>query len=490
MHNHLLPALSELRWMLVPFLACLVLSINHVYLGIHVIARKVIFVDLALAQIAALGATYALTLGYDPNADSLKISLFSLAFTFVGAGAFAIARMRKEKIPQEAFIGIIYAAASAAAILILSKSPTGGEELKHMLVGDVLLVSLPGVLDMALLYGAIGIFHVLFRKKFLLISLNPDKAEGAGVNIRFWDILFYMSFGLVITKSVAIVGVLLVFSYLVVPAVIAQMWADSVRGRLLLGWLAAILASSLGILWSFYSDYPTGPAVVVMLALFLIVSSIAYYLQNARAKLRAVATVAGIVAFGLLFLGTLDRFKKEAPPQDASARPDIVGMFLQELASEDQSSQLDGLKHLREMNDPRIVPALDSLLARTKSDEVVESTVNALSKQKDARAIPALRKAAAGVYDYFLKLTIAEAQLTIGDPEGFSTLLAILKEDDAGYARHQANSLFEAESERRFGYNPDVPAAANRLSLKEMDAWYSATGKHLRFDARAARFHE
>src|SRR5512147_628418 len=205
--------------MVVPFLACLVLSINHVYLGIHVIARKVIFVDLALAQIAALGATYALTLGYDPNMDSLKVSLFSLAFTFVGAGAFAIARMRKEKIPQEAFIGIIYAAASAAAIMILSKSATGGEELKHMLVGDVLLVSLPGVLNMALLYGSIGIFHVIFRKKFLAISLDPEKAENSGISVRFWDILFYMSFGLVITKSVAIVGVLLVFSYLVVPAV-------------------------------------------------------------------------------------------------------------------------------------------------------------------------------------------------------------------------------------------------------------------------------
>src|SRR3990172_8528053 len=170
----------ELKWMLVPFLACLVLSINHVYLGIHVIARKVIFVDLALAQIAALGATYALVLGYDPNSDPLQVSLFSLAFTFVGAGAFAIARMRKERVPQEAFIGIIYAVASAAAVLILSKSATGGEELKHMLVGDVLLVSLSEVLNMAVLYGVIGIFHVIFRKQFLAISLTPEIAEASG----------------------------------------------------------------------------------------------------------------------------------------------------------------------------------------------------------------------------------------------------------------------------------------------------------------------
>jgi zinc/manganese transport system permease protein len=472
MHSHLLPELSELRWMLVPFLACLVLSINHVYLGIHIIARKVIFVDLALAQIAALGATYALTLGYDPNADSLKVSLFSLAFTFVGAGAFAIARMRKEKIPQEAFIGIIYAAASAAAILILSKSATGGEELKHMLVGDVLLVSLPGVLNMVLLYGCIGIFHLLFRRKFLAISLDPGKAEESGVNIRFWDILFYMSFGLVITKSVAIVGVLLVFSYLVVPAVIAQMWAETVRGRLLLGWLAAILASTCGILWSFYADYPTGPAVAVMLAFFLVASSIAYYLQNAQAKLRAIGTVAAIVLFGVLFLGTLDRFKKAAPREPAP-QTDVVDMFLKELSSDNQALQLDGLKHLQEMNDPRIVPALDSLLMRSRSDEVVEATVTAMSKLKDARAIPALRKAAAGVYDYFLKLTIAEAQLNVGDTEGYSTLIGILSEDDAGYARHQANQLFERKSGRKFGYNPDAPAAANDQALKKMADWHS-----------------
>src|SRR5215475_7081255 len=147
--------LLEWRWMLAPFLACLILSITHVYFGIHVVSRKVIFVDLALAQIAALGATYATTLGYDANdpEDKLAVALFSLAFTFVGAGLFAIARMRKERVPQEAFIGIVYAAASAAAVLILSKSPTGGEELKHMLVGDVLLVSWRSVMSMALLYG-------------------------------------------------------------------------------------------------------------------------------------------------------------------------------------------------------------------------------------------------------------------------------------------------------------------------------------------------
>ncbi|MGI8782518.1 MAG: iron chelate uptake ABC transporter family permease subunit [Acidobacteriota bacterium] len=482
-----MPSTLELSWMLIPFLACLVLSINHVYLGMHVIARKVIFVDLALAQIAALGATYAMTLGYDTHSDALKVSFFSLAFTFVGAGAFAIARMRKEKVPQEAFIGIIYAAASAAAILLLSKSAMGGEELKHMLVGDVLLVSVREVVNMAILYGIIGIFHVVFRKKFLAISLDHDAAEASGINIRLWDILFYMSFGVVITKSVAVVGVLLVFSYLVVPAVIAQMWSDTVRGRLLFGWLVAIVASTLGIVWSFYSDYPTGPAVVVMLGLFLIASSIAYYILHAANKTRALASVAAMAVFGMLFFSTMASFKKVQAPTAASKLAP-VDLLLNELKEDEESHQLDGVSHLGEMHDPRIVPALNELLARKPSEQVVEATVEALGKQKDPRAIPALRHAAAQPYDDFLKLSIARAQLAVGDGQGFRTLIRILENEEAGFARQQAIRTLEAQSGREFGYNPEQPVAANRAELGRIEEWWRREGAGLEWNARTEKF--
>jgi zinc/manganese transport system permease protein len=461
----------ELKWMLIPFLACLVLSINHVYLGIHVIARKVIFVDLALAQIAALGATYALTLGYDPLGDSFKVSLFSLAFTFVGATAFAIARMRKERVPQEAFIGIIYAAASAAAILILSKSATGGEELKHMLVGDLLLVSLRSVMSMALLYGSIGVFHLIFRSKFLAISLNPETAESSGMNIRFWDILFYMSFGVVIVKSVAIVGVLLVFSYLVVPAVIAEMWETTVRGKLLLGWVMAILASTAGIVWSFYFDYPTGPAVVVMLSIFLVVSAIVYYLYHAPARGRAAANVAALLACALLFFTGLSFFRKGEPATLASKMAPI-DLLLNETKKEEESAQLDGVTHLGDMHDPRIVPALTALLLHTTSEQVVEATVEALGKQRDPRAIPALRHAAQQNYDAFLKYSIARSQLALNDSQGFETLIKILKDDEGGFARQQANELLEAKAGRKFGYHPDQPVAMNKAALEKIEAWW------------------
>jgi zinc/manganese transport system permease protein len=461
----------ELKWMLIPFLACLVLSINHVYLGIHVIARKVIFVDLALAQIAALGATYALTLGYDPYGDSLKVSLFSLAFTFAGATAFAIARMRKERVPQEAFIGIIYAAASAAAILILSKSATGGEELKHMLVGDLLLVSFRSVLSMALLYGSIGVFHVIFRKRFLTISLNPEAAEASGMNIRFWDILFYMSFGVVIVKSVAIVGVLLVFSYLVVPAVIAEMWETTVRGKLLLGWFMAILASTAGIVWSFYFDYPTGPAVVVMLSLFLVVSAIVYYVHHAPAKGRATANVAALLACGILFFAGLSLFKK-GEPRTMASKLTPIDLLLNETKQEEESAQLDAVTHLGDMHDSRIVPALTALLERTKSEQVVEAIVEALGKQQDPRAIPSLRHAAQKNYDDFLKYSIARSQLALKDPQGFDTLIKILKDDEGGFARQEANELLETKAGQKFGYRPDQPVAANRAALEKIETWW------------------
>ncbi|MBI4526623.1 MAG: metal ABC transporter permease [Deltaproteobacteria bacterium] len=479
-------SLLELRWMLVPFLACLILSVNHVYLGIHVIERKVIFVDLALAQIAALGATYALVLGYDPNRDLLQVSLFSLAFTFVGAGAFAIARMRKEKVPQEAFIGIIYAVASAAAILILSKSPTGGEELKHMLVGDLLLVSLPAVVEMALLYGAIGVIHVIFRNQFLMISIDPEGAEAYGLNIRLWDVLFYMSFGVVIVKSVAIVGVLLVFSYLVVPAVIAQMFCGTVMKRLLGGWLVAILASFLGIVWSFYADYPTGPAVVVMLGIFLVLSGIIYYVQHAPAKGRALANTAALAIFTIAFFWGLSTFKKTTPASVSVSLPS-VDLFLNELNTNEEVHQLDAIAHLSELEDPRIVPALIDLLSRNPSEQVLEAAIAALKKQQDRRAIPALQRVARENYDAFLKLSIAQAQLALGDREGVATLIGILKSEGASLARQEASQLLEQISGEQFGYRGDQDAAQNTVPLKKIDEWWKGNGSKIQWDGTAAK---
>jgi len=199
-------------FLLAPFVASLILTGIHAYLGVHVVERGVIFVDLALAQIAALGAVLAVVYGMDPHGGwSYWISL---GFTFLGAAIFAVARTRRGHIPQEAFIGIAYAVASAMAILLMSKATGETEHLKDMLVGNILAVSWAEVRKTALLYGVVGLFHYMFRKNFLLISMNHEKAESLGINVRLWDFLFYASFGFVVTSSVAIAGVLLVFCYL------------------------------------------------------------------------------------------------------------------------------------------------------------------------------------------------------------------------------------------------------------------------------------
>jgi zinc/manganese transport system permease protein len=250
-----------LPFLLAPFLASLILTGIHAYLGVHVVERGVIFVDLALAQIAALGATITILIGMDPHGSAAY--WLSLAFTFVGAGIFALARTRRAgHIPQEAFIGISYAVASAAAILVMSKATGETEHLKDMLVGNILAVSMHDVVKTAILYGAIGLFHYIFRKNFLLISTNPSAAEAKGLNLRLWDFLFYASFGFVVTSSVAIAGVLLVFCYLVVPSVGAMLFADQIGNRLAIGWTMGTLVSALGVYFSVLFDLPTGATIV------------------------------------------------------------------------------------------------------------------------------------------------------------------------------------------------------------------------------------
>src|SRR5438034_9215099 len=255
-------------FLLAPFVASLILTGIHAYLGVHVVERGVIFVDLALAQIAALGAVLAVVYGMDPHGGwSYWISL---GFTFLGAAIFAVARTRRGHIPQEAFIGIAYAVASAMAILLMSKATGETEHLKDMLVGNILAVSWAEVRKTALLYGVVGLFHYMFRKNFLLISMNHEKAESLGINVRLWDFLFYASFGFVVTSSVAIAGVLLVFCYLIVPSVGAMLFADRIGPRLAIGWTMGTLVSALGCYLSVQLDTPTGATIVVTFGAILV----------------------------------------------------------------------------------------------------------------------------------------------------------------------------------------------------------------------------
>jgi zinc/manganese transport system permease protein len=259
-----------------PFAACLVLTGIHCYLGIHVMMRGVIFVDLALAQIAALGAAVGILMGCQPHTTANY--LVSLLFTFLGAALFAIARFKDRRIPQEAIIGIAYAVTAAVAILILSKTAIDREEIENMLVGRLLFVNWEEVGKTAIVYALVGALHFSLRHKFLAISTSPENAHANGLAVRLWDFIFYMSFGLVVTSSVEMAGVLLVFSFLVVPAVCAMMFFRTVGTRLLAGWGFAFAASVAGLWASAEWDLPTGASVVGAFGVLVLLSGIVYWI--------------------------------------------------------------------------------------------------------------------------------------------------------------------------------------------------------------------
>jgi len=275
---------SILDFLAAPFAASLILTGIHAYLGVHVVERGVIFVDLSLAQIAVLGATIALIVEAGlPGEHSPLVYWMSLGFTFIGAAIFAVVRTRQSRIPQEAIIGISYAVASAASILAMSKAPSESEHLRHMLVGNILAVSWAQVLRTAALYAAIGAFHYVFRRQFLAISINHGRSEQSGPNARWWDFLFYASFGVVVTSSVAIAGVLLVFCYLIVPAVAAMLYAERIGPRLAIGWTMGTIVSALGVYLSLKLDLPTGAAIVCTFGFALLLMAAARPLLLRRA---------------------------------------------------------------------------------------------------------------------------------------------------------------------------------------------------------------
>ncbi len=275
--------MDMLSFLFLPFVAGFVLTGIHAYLGVHVVERGVIFVDLSLAQIAALGTTVALLAGYDVHSGLSYV--WSLGFTIIGAAIFAFTRVHREtRVPQEAIIGIVYAVSAAASILVMSKASQETEHLKEMLVGNLLAVSWAIVIKTAVLYSLVGLFHFVFRRKFLAITLNAHNGEADRIpNVKLWDFLFYISFGFVVTWSVAIAGVLLVFSYLIVPSVAAMLFAESIGKRLAIGWTMAVLVTAIGILLSFQLDLPTGATIVCTFGLSLLLMGIAWALTRRRA---------------------------------------------------------------------------------------------------------------------------------------------------------------------------------------------------------------
>jgi zinc/manganese transport system permease protein len=265
--------MEQLPFLVLPFLALLCVAGIHVYLGLHVVEREVIFVDLSLAQLAVLGAAVATLWGFDPHDPPTYAA--ALGFTVVGAAVFSFTRSERGRVPQEAIIGIVYAVAAAATVLILNNAPHGAEHIRDVLVGQLLATDRPHVVRLAILYAVLGVLHFVWRRKLLLISRDPAAAKAAGINVRGWDFLFYLTFGLTVTASVELCGVLVVFSYLIVPSVTAVLFAERVAARLVVGWAVAALASALGMLTSVWLSAPPGASVVCVFGALLVLAAMA-----------------------------------------------------------------------------------------------------------------------------------------------------------------------------------------------------------------------
>jgi zinc/manganese transport system permease protein len=247
--------MEALSFLLFPFLGCVLLILIHAWFGIHILERGIIFVDLAMAQFIALGIAVAFLMGHEGNARNL----YAVLFAILGASILSAARNIRKNVNMEAFIGVLYIFSLAASMLTLDRTPHGMEEFKTLLNGNILWVTPSELLKAFLLYAAIGLLHFVFRRKFFELS----SGRGNGI---FWEFLFFLSFAFVLVSSVQLAGILQVFSFLVIPALIGRLYTREPLKILVGGWGIGLAASMVGITLSYKLDLPTAPLIVASLS--------------------------------------------------------------------------------------------------------------------------------------------------------------------------------------------------------------------------------
>jgi zinc/manganese transport system permease protein len=327
-----------------PFIAGVVLAGIHAYFGMHVLARGVVFADLALAQVAALGFTAAILAGHPVSSPAGY--WYGLAFAMAGAVLFALARPYEKMLQQEAVIGIVYAVSASLGVLALDRAPQGAEHMKQLLIGSILTVTPGEVGEIALLYGAIGSVHLVLRRALTDASFRPQAAETEGRRLFLWDVLFYASFALVVTSSVRVAGVLLVFSYLIVPAVLARLITADLVLRLLVAWGMGVALTALGLYASWSLDLPTGPAIVATFgaACALVALGFGLWRLTWRRSAMIVCVALGAAGFLLAAFPGLDQ-----PWLDAveTAVPAVQTIFLNESERATRHEALESIAHGR-----------------------------------------------------------------------------------------------------------------------------------------------
>ncbi len=523
--------MTMLELMFWPFFECLILVGIHSYLGIHVLRRKVIFVDLAFAQIAALGTTVAFLFGLEPGGPGAYV--FSLIFAMVAAAVFAITRLREERIPQEAIIGLTYALAASAAILVVDRAPHGAEHIKDIMAGSLLWVNGSDVLIAGALYAVVGLFHYIFRERFLLISTNADEARRRGIRVQLWDFLFYMSFGLVISLSVRVAGVLLVFVFLVVPAMLATLLTSRLKLQLVIGWTMGTVVTVFGLALSSVGDFPAGPAVVTLYGAVLVVVSVLVFVLrsgiNLRRNLRRVALGMGALlsVTGLMMLlgnamadssfwSAHHDHEMEEHLQAVHARDDALAT---ELSQAEQDNIHDGA-------DPAVTHFLEKLLKADYTEKeqllkgekrspllleafqaiddeetrlLVASRLHALSPEEGEDALlefvaranmpfmqnqaaemlvtsvrPAvLSKLFSSIEDEDVRLETVHSLAKVDVPMAVERIVDLLESSESPEVREESVEILSEVTGRRFGYAPEESSktAANRTALGAVRGW-------------------
>ena len=444
-----------LELMAAPFAACVVLVGIHAYLGLHVIQRKVIFVDLALAQIAALGATFGFLLGVSPHGRTAY--LFSLAFAVIGAAIFALTRMRHERIPQEAIIGIVYAVALASAILVADRAPEGSEHIKETLTGALLWVRWPTIFKTAAIYALVGLLHVGLRRRFFQISFEPEQAYAEGRWVRLWDFIFYVTFAFVITSSVAIAGVLVVFSFLVIPAVIATLFAERVGHRLALGWSVGIVACMVGLMASYRLDLPSGPSVVAALGGALILAALLYSVWKSEQEGAGSAQDLGGARNGGHDCRRAGRsvHQRSVPPGGARSRVGgetrsgdarKSGVGAGPLALLQAACGADAVCVAERLSATPDWPAAVSRRLREDGGAEREIWIEALGAMDSPTARDLLAESASHETDPLLRLRVAELLIASGDARGLTVAAELLDEATPLLVREEARALIASQA--------------------------------------------
>jgi zinc/manganese transport system permease protein len=423
------------------FLECLVLVGIHSYLGLHVIRRKVIFVDLALAQIAALGTTVGFLLGILPN--TIGSYWFSLGFTILGAGIFSISRLRHENIPHEAVIGLTYAIAASVAVLVIDKAPHGAEHIKEIITGSILWVKWSTILAAAIVYALVGFFHFIFRKQFILISENPEKAYNQGLSIRFWDFLFYISFGIVITHSVGTAGVLLVFVFLVVPAIASTMITDTLWKQLVIGWVLGVIVSFIGLYISYQLDLPSGPTIVSVYGLVLILIAITLYIFRAENRILAIRKVtAGILITIIILIGF------------HSMAQWITGTYHEH----DHETFISEEEHI--LHEIKVHQKLNQM-----SDEEVTQF---LDQQNDAKFIHSIFDVEE---DGYLRFKIVKRLIEINHKDGLKLMVDLLAQCELPFLKDEIVHFLHLNTGQNFGFEVEKTADENEVAIREWKKW-------------------